>query len=116
MRINRREFGVSMLGVLGRPAAAQESQDLLMDRVATGFRFTEGPAWSREGFLLFSDVPNNRIIKFSPGKEAAIFREKTNGANGNVFDLLGRLYTCESRTRRVIRTLKNGEVEVLAER
>src|SRR5258707_15678845 len=79
--------------------------DVQIETVANGFRFTEGPAWSREGFLLFSDVPNNRIIKFSPGKEAAIFREKTNGANGNVFDLLGRLYTCESRTRRVIRTL-----------
>ena len=90
--------------------------DVQIETVANGYRFTEGPAWSREGFLLFSDVPNNRIVKFSPGKGIAVFRDNTNGANGNVFDLLGRLYTCESRTRRVIRTLKNGEVEVLAER
>ncbi len=90
--------------------------DVQITTASSGYRFTEGPAWSREGFLLFSDVPNNRIIKFAPGKETAIFRENTSGANGNIFDLLGRLYTCESRTRRVIRTLKNGDVEVLAER
>ena len=69
MRINRREFGASMLGALGRPAAGQEPQDQLMDRVATGFRFTEGPAWSREGFLLFSDVPNDKIMKYVPGQK-----------------------------------------------
>src|SRR5258708_21003200 len=114
MRINRREFGVSMLGVLGRPAAAQESQDLLMDRVATGFRFTEGPAWSREGFLLFSDVPNDRIMKYVPGQKPTAFRENSNGANGNCFDAQGRFYTCESRTRRVLHIAKNGETHVLA--
>src|SRR5690349_19121295 len=116
MRFNRREFSVSMLGALGRTAAAQESQDLLMDRVATGFRFTEGPAWSREGFLLFSDVPNDRIMKYVPGQKPVVFRENSNGANGNAFDAQGRLYTCESRTRRVVRMDKKGEIQVLAER
>jgi gluconolactonase len=116
MRINRRQFGVSMLGVLGRSAAAQEAQDLLMDRVATGFRFTEGPAWSREGFLLFSDVPNDRIMKYVPGQKPTVFRENSNGANGNCFDAQGRFYTCESRTRRVVRMDKKGEMQVLAEK
>lgn len=116
MRITRREFGVSMLGVLGRPAAAQESQDLLIDRVATGFRFTEGPAWSREGFLLFSDVPNDKIMKYVPGQKPTVFRENSNGANGNCFDAQGRFYTCESRTRRVVRVDKKGEMQVLAEK
>jgi len=116
MRINRREFGVSMLGALWQPAAAQESQDLLMDRVATGFRFTEGPAWSREGFLLFSDVPNDKIMKYVPGQKPTVFRENSNGANGNCFDTQGRFYTCESRTRRVMRMDKKGEMQVLAEK
>jgi gluconolactonase len=116
MRINRRQFGVSMLGVLGRPAAAQESPDMPMDRVATGFRFTEGPAWSREGFLLFSDVPNDKIMKYVPGQKPTVFRENSNGANGNCFDAQGRLYTCESRTRRVVRMDKKGEMQVLAEK
>ena len=80
MRINRREFGASMLGALGRRAAGQEPQDQLMDRVATGFRFTEGPAWSREGFLLFSDVPNDKIMKYVPGQKPTVFRENSNGA------------------------------------
>src|SRR5437667_9107657 len=116
MRINRREFGVSILGVLGRTAAAQESPDMLIDRVATGFRFTEGPAWSREGFLLFSDVPNDKIMKYVPGQKPTVFRENSNGANGNGFDAQGRFYTCESRTRRVVRVDKKGEMQVLAEK
>jgi gluconolactonase len=116
MRINRREFGVSMLGVLGRTAAAQESPDMMMDRMATGFRFTEGPAWSREGFLLFSDVPNDKIMKYVPGQKPTVFRENSNGANGNCFDAQGRFYTCESRTRRVVRMDKKGEMQVLAEK
>src|SRR2546421_6094658 len=115
MRINRREFGVSILGVLGRTAAAQESPDMLIDRVATGFRFTEGPAWSREGFLLFSDVPNDKIMKYVPGQKPTVFRDNSNGANGNCFDAQGRFYTCESRTRRVVRVDKKGEMQVLAE-
>jgi gluconolactonase len=45
-----------------------------------------------------------------------VFRDHSNGANGNTFDAKGRLYTCESRTRRVIRTDRKGNVEVLAER
>jgi len=116
MRINRREFGVSILGVLGRTAAAQESPDMLIDRVATGFRFTEGPAWSREGFLLFSDVPNDKIMKYVPGQKPTVFRENSNGANGNCFDAQGRFYTCESRTRRVVRMDKKDEMQVLAEK
>jgi len=114
-----------LLALVSACLAAQTTQntaeipkwaDVQITTAASGFRFTEGPAWSRDGFLLFSDVPNNRIVKLAPGKETAIFRENTNGANGNIFDLLGRLYTCESRTRRVIRTLKNGDVEVLADK
>jgi hypothetical protein len=70
--------------------AAQETPDTLMDRVATGFRFTEGPAWSREGFLLFSDVPNDKIMKYVPGQKPTVFRENSNGANGNCFDAQGR--------------------------
>lgn len=87
-----------------------------MERVATGFQFTEGPAWSREGFLLFSDVPNNNIMKYVPGQKPTVFRENSNGANGNVFDAQGRLYSCESRTRRVVRMDKKGVMQVLAEK
>jgi len=96
--------------------AAQDFSNLQVEKVATGYVFTEGPVWSHDGFLLFSDVPANRIIQYVPGKGASAYRENTNGGNGNAFDVKGRLYTCESRTRRVIRTDKKGKVEVLAER
>ena len=116
MRITRRQFGVSALGSLGGFALAQEEEGLSIERVAAAFRFTEGPAWSREGFLLFSDVPNDRIMKYVPGEKPSVFRVNSNGANGNAFDAQGRLYTCESRTRRVVRMDKKGDIQVLAEK
>ena len=116
MRISRRQFGVSILGSMGLRASAQENGEDQMQRVAGGYRFTEGPAWSREGFLLFSDVPNDRIMKYVPGQTPVVFRENSNGANGNAFDGQGRLYTCESRARRVVRMDKKGEIQVLAEK
>jgi gluconolactonase len=116
MRISRRQFGVSILGSLGLRASAQENGEDQMQRVAGGYRFTEGPAWSREGFLLFSDVPNDRIMKYVPGQKPVVFRENSNGANGNAFDAQGRLYTCESRTRRVVRMDKKGGIQVLADK
>jgi gluconolactonase len=98
------------------PLAAQDFSEIHVERAAHGFRFTEGPAWSREGYLLFSDIPGNRIMKHTPGRDTAVFREQSNMANGNAFDAQGRLYTCESQARRVTRTDRKGRVEVLAER
>lgn len=97
-------------------AAAQDFTNIHIEKVATGFAFAEGPAWSPAGFLVFSDIPNNQLLQFTPGKPAGIFRENSNGANGNRFDAQGRLYSCESHSRRVIRTDKKGKVEVVAER
>jgi gluconolactonase len=95
---------------------AQDFSKLNVEKAAGGFRFTEGPVWSQEGDLLFSDVPNSKIHRFVPGKGAEVFREQSDGANGNAFDSRGRLYTCESQTRRVTRTDKKGNIEVLAEK
>ncbi len=103
---------VPVLGAL----QAQTFDDIKIERVSAGHRFTEGPVWSRDGYLLFSDVPNNQIIKLIPGEGTSVTRENSNGANGNAFDKEGRLYTCESRTRRVIRFDKKGNVEVLADK
>jgi gluconolactonase len=102
--------------LLAGGAAAQSFSDYKVEKLAGGYTFTEGPVYAREGFLLFSDVPNNFIIKIVPGEKPFPFRDQSNGANGNTLDAQGRLYTCESRTRRVTRTGKKGEVETLAER
>ena len=81
------------------------------EKIADGFKFTEGPVFSRRGYLLFSDIPNNRIMKWEREK-LTVFRENSNGANGLTFDHQGRLLACEKG--RVTRTEKNGSVTVLA--
>lgn len=110
---------VSMTAILLLLAASLSAQDfskIQIEKVSAGNRFTEGPVWSKEGFLVFSDVPNNRMLKFIPGTGNATYRENTNGANGKAIDTQGRLLTCESRTRRVVRQKKDGALEVLAEK
>lgn len=84
-----------------------------VEKIATGFEFTEGPVFSRLGYLLFSDIPRGRIMKWQPGSTAVAFRENSNGANGLTFDHQGRLLTCERD--RVTRTEKDGKVTVLAD-
>ncbi len=102
--------------VLGLPALAQGLVDLKFERLAQGYRFTAGPAWSKElGYLIFSDTPSDRLLKWVPGNAIEVFRTDAHGPAGNAFDAQGRLYTCETRTRRVTRTDKNGKIEVVAD-
>ena len=84
-----------------------------VEKVVSGFAFTEGPVYSRIGYLLFSDIPAKRIMKWQHGK-LSVFRENSNGANGLTFDHQGRLLACENG--RVTRTEKNGSITVLAEK
>jgi gluconolactonase len=97
-------------------ALAQNFSNLAVGKIAHGFDYTEGPVWSLEGFLLFSDNVTNRLEKWEPGKGVSDLGERPGGASGNAYDEKGRLYTCEFRARRVTRTDKKGKVEVLAER
>ena len=90
-----------------------------VEQVATGMRWAEGPVYFPDGgYLLVSDIPNNRIMKFSEKDGSfTVYRNPANYANGNTRDRQGRLVTCEhSVTRRITRTDKNGAIEVLAER
>jgi gluconolactonase len=99
------------------PKQTLENMETRVDRVSAKHTFTEGPVWVPEGYLLFSDVPNDLVNKFVPGQGTTPWREKSNGTNGNAMDTEGNVYSCESRTRRVVRThLKSGKQEVLAER
>ena len=95
---------------------AQDFDHLQVEQIATGFAGGEGPVWSREGFLLFSDYGADRIFKYSPGEKPEVYREASNGANGNTMDRQGRLYTREYKSRRVTRTDRAGKVEVLADK
>jgi gluconolactonase len=97
-------------------ASAQDFPKVVIELVSKGYTFTEGPAWSKDGFLIFSDTPADKLFKWIPGTEMAVFRESANGPSGNAFDSQGRLYTCETHSRRVTRTtLKDGRIEVLAD-
>ncbi|HZO53421.1 MAG TPA: SMP-30/gluconolactonase/LRE family protein [Bryobacteraceae bacterium] len=89
------------------------ARDTEIKQVGTGFGFTEGPVYNRRGFLLFSDIPNERIHIWERG-EMKVFREKSNKANGLTFDHQGRLLAAEGGGR-VTRTEKNGSITVLAE-
>ena len=76
----------------------------------------EGPVWwSEGGYLLFSDIHNNRRIKYDPASGAAsVDHEPTNRANGLTRDLQGRLIACEHDSRRVTRTEPDGSITVVA--
>ena len=86
------------------------------ERLWTGGRWTEGPAWFDAGFLVWSDIPNNMMLRWDEATNSiSIFRHPTNGGNGNTIDRQGRLITCEGLTRRVTRTEKTGQITVLAD-
>ncbi|HYK17457.1 MAG TPA: SMP-30/gluconolactonase/LRE family protein [Bryobacteraceae bacterium] len=95
---------------------SQSFENVTVDRIATGFVFAEGPVWSRDGFLVFSDVPENKLLELKLGQKPALLRANSNGAMGNAFDSQGRLYTCETHARHITRTDKKGRVDVFAER
>lgn len=102
--------------LIAAAAVAQDFSDIKVEKVANGLHFAEGPAWSPEGFLVFSDTVTNKLHKFVPGKGDSELASVPGGPNGNAYDSQGRLYTCEFRQRRVTRTSKNGKQEVLASR
>jgi gluconolactonase len=88
-----------------------------VERLATGCRWSEGPVWFGDGrFLLWSDIPNNRILRWDEESGAvSVFRRPSNNANGNTRDRQGRLITCEHDARRVTRTEYDGSITVLCD-
>ncbi len=88
-----------------------------VERLWTGARWSEGPAWFAAGrYLIWSDIPNNRMMRWDETDgSVSIFRSPSNNSNGNTVDLQGRLVTCEHLARRVSRTEHDGAVTVLAD-
>jgi gluconolactonase len=89
-----------------------------IERIADGCRWSEGPVWFGDGrFLLWSDIPNNRIMKWDEETGAvSVFRKPSNNSNGNTRDRQGRLVTCEHDARRVTRTEIDGSITVIADK
>lgn len=88
-----------------------------VERLYTGCRWSEGPVWFGDGgYLLWSDIPNNRILKWEASSGAvSTYRSPSNFANGHTRDRQGRLVTCE-HGRQVTRTEYDGNIAVLADK
>lgn len=87
-----------------------------VEKIATGFRWVEGPVWFGDaGCLLFSDIPNNRIMRWIDGVGTSIYREPSHFSNGHTRDREGRLISCEHGRRQVTRTEHDGNITVLAD-
>jgi len=86
----------------------------VMEEVASGFRFTEGPVWHPAGYLLFSDIPASTIYLYTPGDQPKVWRSPSGNSNGLTFDRQGRLLACEHGNRRVSCTAEDGAVLALA--
>ena len=91
-----------------------------LDKLYDGCRWAEGPVWFNDiGCLLFSDIPNQRILRWSANglqdQSVSVFRQPSNFANGHTRDGAGRLVSCEHGTRRVTRTEIDGSITVLAD-
>ncbi|WP_182084901.1 SMP-30/gluconolactonase/LRE family protein [Aureimonas sp. ME7] len=88
-----------------------------LEQVFEGCRWAEGPVWFGDaGHLLWSDIPNNRMMRFIPNVGTSVFRHEANNSNGNTRDREGRLLSCEHGTRRVTRTEIDGSITVIADR
>jgi len=87
-----------------------------VEKLAGGFNFTEGPAADARGNVFFTDIPNNRIHKWSLDGKLSTFREDSGGANGLYFDEEGHLLVCEGGGRRLVSIDPKGEVSVLADK
>lgn len=89
-----------------------------LEKLASGCRWSEGPAYFAAGrYLVWSDIPNNRMMRFDETDgSVSVFRSPSFNSNGNTTDHDGRLVTCEHLMRRVTRTEHDGSVTVLADR
>ena len=97
-------------------AVADESAELV--EIATGLEFTEGPVWiggKEGGYLLFSDIPANKIYRWAPEQALSVWRTPSGNSNGLLLDSRGRLLVCEHGGRRVSLTLDSGELVTLCD-
>jgi len=89
-----------------------------VERIWTGSRWTEGPAWLADrGLLVWSDIPGDRMLSYEPSSgRIATFRQPAQSPNGNTVDREGRLVTCEQTPHRIARTEPDGMITPLVDR
>ncbi|MBU0583173.1 MAG: SMP-30/gluconolactonase/LRE family protein [Alphaproteobacteria bacterium] len=89
-----------------------------VERLWSGGRWCEGPAWFAAGrYLVWSDIPNDRMMRFDETDgSVSVFRQPADNSNGNTVDYQGRLVTCHHLSRRVTRTEHDGSITIIADR
>ena len=88
-----------------------------LERIAEGCRWTEGPGWFGDmGCLLFSDIPNDRVLRWTCGEGVSVHRQPSQFANGHTRDRQGRLISCLHGARSVVRTEHDGRITTLVDR
>src|SRR2546423_206913 len=106
---------VILVALAAFASQAQDFSHLVTQRLISNYAYTEAPVWSRDGYFLWADVPEQKIYKWIPGGQPTVFREMSNKAIGAAYDAAGDLLLCESATGRVIRiAAKDGAVTVIA--
>ena len=98
-------FFCFLLAMMSSPLAAQSSvaDSATVDKIATGFQFTEGPCWRSEGYLVFSDIQGNTVYKWSTEGGAKLFLNPSGNSNGLAEDNEGRLLLAQHGLRRIAR-------------
>jgi gluconolactonase len=120
--MSRKQYGLMMLvfmAVAGGCRAEKASvvaEGAKVEKLAGGFKFTEGPAADAEGNIFFTDIPNNRIHKWSVDGKLSTFLEDSGAANGLFFDKDGNLLACEGGRGRLASINPEGKVTVLADK
>ncbi len=120
----RRNFGLLLVcsiffGLTTFSTFASETDSIIVsdvEQIAAGFDFTEGPVWHKDGYLLFSDIPPNKIYKWSAKNGAEIWSSDCGNSNGLTFDKKGNLVACEHGNRRVSITKVDGSVVSIADK
>lgn len=85
-------------------------------QLATGFKFTEGPAADKNGNIFFTDIPESKIYIWKTNDELEVFSEASNGANGLFFDRNEVLYICEGYSGRISAIKNKSEYSIIAEK
>jgi len=120
----RKVFGLLLacsilFGLTAFSVAASETNSIIVsdvEQIAAGFAFTEGPVWHKSGYLLFSDIPPNKIYKWSAKQGAEIWRDDSGNSNGLTFDPKGNFIACEHGNRRVSISKADGSILAIADK
>jgi gluconolactonase len=120
--MSRKQYGLMVLVFVAMAAgcraekASVVAEGAKVKKLAGGFKFTEGPAADAEGNIFFTDIPNNRIHKWSVDGKLSTFLEDSGAANGLFFDKDGNLLACEGGRGRLVSIDPKGNITVLADK